>query len=279
MADVGDFDLGEPGSGDAPPLEPPPPERHSLLPVAIAGVALLLGLGGAAYFVMRPKAPEASPPPATTLVESLPSSAPPASPTPAGLPSLADSDAFVRAQAAGLSSHPQLALWLQARGLVRTFATAVLNIADGRSPAPLVAFLAPKQKFAAVDKAGALVADPKSFESYDALTEGVASLDTAGVAQVYRTLLPLLSAAYKELGYPDGDFPKVTERALAHLLQTPVPSGDIAVKKDGLFYRYADPKLEGLSLAQKQLLRTGPANAKRLQEKLRALYRELGFTP
>lgn len=278
MADVDDFDLSGPEPGTEPPLDPLP-EPRSPLPIVLAGVALLLGLGGAVFFLMRPAAPKAGSPPPTTLVEVGPSPAATTSAPPAGLPDLAESDAFVREQAAGLSSHPQLATWLQARGLVRTFATAVLNIADGRSPAPLVAFLAPKQKFNAVDKGGVLIADPKSFEAYNELTEGVASLDTAGVARVYRTLLPLLSAAYKELGYPEGDFSRTTERALGHLLQAPVPASDIAVKKDGLFYRYADPRLESLSLAQKQLLRMGPANAKRLQEKLRALYRELGFTP
>jgi hypothetical protein len=278
MSDLDDFSLGGSDPGSEPPLEPAPPEPRSWLPIVAAGVALVAALGAAAYFMVRPaRTPTATPAP--TLIEAEPSPLPSPSALPSGLPPLADSDVFVRELAAGLSSHPQLALWLQARGLVRTFATAVLNIADGRSPAPLVPFLAPRQKFSVLDTNGSMVADPKAFRTYDALTEAVASLDTAGVARVYRTLLPLLSAAYKELGYPDADFSRTTERALAHLLQTPVPAGDIAVRKDGPFYRYADPKLEGLSLAQKQLLRTGPTNARRLQEKLRALYKELGFTP
>lgn len=279
MSDVDDFDLGSADAGAEPPLEPLPPEPRSLLPLVIAGVALVVGLGGAAFFLMRPAPPEVSPTPPPTSLDAGGTPSPSPSGIPSGLPSLADSDAFVRAQVAALSSHPSLAAWLESRGLVRTFATAVLNVADGRSPAALVPFVAPKRKFAALAKGGALVADPRAFAAYNDLTEAVASLDTAGAARVYRTLLPLLSAAYKELGYPDGDFSRTTERALSHLLQTPVPAGDIALKKDGLVFRYADPKLEELSLAQKQLLRTGPVNARRLQEKLRALYRELGLTP
>jgi hypothetical protein len=185
----------------------------------------------------------------------------------------------VREQAVGLSPHPQLAVWLATRGLVRIFATSVLNIADGRSPAPLVPFLAPTTKFSAAVKGDRLLADPRSFAEYDEFANAVASLDTAAVAGLYKTCLPLLKAAYAELGYPNADFSQTTERAIARLLETPVPEGEVALRKGPLFYQYADPALEGLSLAQKQLLRTGPRNAKLLQRKLRDLYRELGFTP
>jgi hypothetical protein len=195
------------------------------------------------------------------------------------MPPVAESDGFVRDLLSSLSTHPELARWLEAPGLVRTFAASVLNVAEGRSPAVLVPFLAPKQKFILMDKGGRLVADPKSFAAYDALTEGVASLDTAGVARAYRTALPLLSAAYRELGYPDGNFDALLERALGQLLKAPIPEGEPTLVKGPMGFRYADPALEGLSFAQKQLLRTGPANAKRLQQKLRELYRELGFTP
>ena len=40
-------------------------------------------------------------------------------------------------------------------------------------------------------------------------------------------------------------------------------------------YTFADRELEGLSLAQKHLLRLGPDNARRVQDKLRALARAL----
>jgi Protein of unknown function (DUF3014) len=279
MADLDDFKLDEEGSAeDLPGTLPPPPPGPP--PGLLAGGALLVAaLGAGAFFLLRRPAPPplaSAPPPALSLP-------PAASLSPAqterALPPLAESDAFVRELAQGLSAHPLLAAWLEARGLVRTFAASVLNIAEGRSPAGFVPFLAPGQKFAAVERGGRLVADPRYFQAYDGMSAAVTSLDTAGVVRVYRTLLPLLGAAYKELGYPDADFTLVTERAIAHLLATPLPAGEIPLRKDSLFLRYADPRLEGLSLAQKQLLRTGPANAKRLQEKLRELYREFGFTP
>jgi len=283
MSDLEDFELGE---GDPAAAQPPadPPGNEPRSPLAILGLALLLlvAIGAAVFLVLRHPSAEPAALPSTQPplgATASPVENPPAAESRATLPSVEDSDPFVREQAAGLSSHPQLAVWLATRGLVRIFATSVLNIADGRSPAPLVPFLAPKTKFSAASKGGRLLADPQSFAAYDELANAVASLDTAGVARVYGTCLPLLNAAYAELGYPNADFSQTTERAIARLLETPAIGGEVALRKGPLFYQYADPALEGLSFAQKQLLRTGPRNVKLLQGKLRDLYRELGFTP
>jgi hypothetical protein len=43
-------------------------------------------------------------------------------------------------------------------------------------------------------------------------------------------------------------------------------------------YKYDDPKLEALTLAQKQLLRMGPRNVRLIQAKLREMAPYLGIT-
>ncbi len=50
------------------------------------------------------------------------------------------------------------------------------------------------------------------------------------------------------------------------------PAGGAATKR----YEFADPALESLSDAQKQRLRMGPANAKRVTAKLREIQSALG---
>jgi hypothetical protein len=45
----------------------------------------------------------------------------------------------------------------------------------------------------------------------------------------------------------------------------------------GIGYAFADPKLEGLSRAQKQLLRMGPQNVRAIQGKLREIAGVLGI--
>jgi hypothetical protein len=93
-------------------------------------------------------------------------------------------------------------------------------------------------------------------------------------------LRPRLQEAYSELGHPDGDIDAAIERALVRLLETPVPQGEIALTPATVSYRYAGRDgrdLEGLSAAQKQLLRMGPRNMAAVQRQLWAIARELGI--
>ena len=195
------------------------------------------------------------------------------------LPSLEESDAFVRDLARGLSSHPQLGAWLAARGLVRILTVAVQNVAEGRSPAPFLPFLTPSIRFQAVERQGRLLADPASFAAYDEFADGVASLDASECARVYKILSPLFATAYGELGSPAGTFEQAVARAIDVLRAAPVPDGDILLRRGPVFLEYGDPKLEGLSLAQKHLLRMGPRNARMVKAKAEEVAQALGLPP
>ena len=67
------------------------------------------------------------------------------------------------------------------------------------------------------------------------------------------------------------------EGALVKLLSTPVPDDPIEVRASGGVYAYANPQLEQLSSAQKLLIRTGPANARKIQARLREIALALGI--
>ncbi len=113
--------------------------------------------------------------------------------------------------------------------------------------------------------------DPRSYERYTAIAEAVASIDPAGAAKLYATLKPRIEEAHREQGFPDQPFDRTLERAIAMLLAVPVPDGDPRVEPVGVVYGFADPRLENLNGAQKQLLRMGPANARAIQAKLREI--------
>lgn len=283
MADLDDFDLdpearrreGEPGperEGDDTDLSfgDTTPRRGGSLLIVWMAVALVAALAGV-LFVLRPaalfrsaeKPAVATPPTPLPPVPSVSASEEPAVP----LPPLAESDAFVREQAKGLSSDAQLARWLAAPGLIRTLTVSIQNVAEGRSPAPFLQFVVASPRFAVVEKGGRLTADPKSYAAYDAFADGIAALDAAECTRVYGLLQPLFGAAYAELGYPAGDFPKTLKRAFDALRETPVPDGDVELRKGRVFYEFVDPRLEGLSFAQKQLIRMGPRNLRLIQGK------------
>ncbi len=288
MPDLDDFpiDGGPPGGPDEPPdpdelRDPYEPEekREPRLPIGLiaAGVGLLAAVTIGVLLLLRP-GKKIDPLPPEPVFPTAPTSPPSAEPGPP-LPVLSESDAFVRDLARGLSTHPQLAAWLAARDLVRTLTVAIQNVAEGRSPARFLPFLTPTVHFQAVEKAGALVADPRSFAVYDDFASAVASLDAAEVARVHAILAPLFGAAYAELGYPADDFSKAVARAAEVIAKTPVPDGEIALRRGPTFLEFADPKLESLSLAQKQLLRMGPANARKVQSKAAELVKALSVTP
>jgi hypothetical protein len=184
--------------------------------------------------------------------------------------------------ARALSTHPLYALWLAQTELVRTFAAVVSNVAEGESPRAHLSFLAPKGGFQAKEqRSGRLILDPRSHARYDAVGDAVASLDAAECARVYRLLEPLFESAHRELGHPEGGFSKTLALAFRRLLDVPVLEGEVSlveVKKAVVVYAYADEKLEALSVPQKHLLRMGPANVRRIQEKIRAISDALGLS-
>jgi hypothetical protein len=213
-----------------------------------------------------------------------PSATPAATPSPEGvaLPPLDQSDGVVRELAARVSADPRLALWLGADDLVRRFAAVAVNVAGGENPRTHVLYLAPREGFRVTRRQGRLVADPASYARYDALADGVASLDAAGCARAYRLLAPLVEAAARELGRPAGGFEGVLAEAFASLLAVPVIEGDVPLRpvtRAVVLYEYADARLESLAPAQKQLLRMGPRNVSRVQAKLRELSAALGLKP
>ncbi len=247
----------------------PEPRRALLFPATLAIVAVVaLALLAVVYLVFRhPAAPKATPRPAASAATPAPApSATPAVP----LPALDQSDAFVRQTASGLSANPDVARWLGRTALVRTLTVVVVNIADGETPRPHLEFLAPKQRFRAARRPGqVIVPDGASFAGYEAFGDAIASVDATVAANAYQTLEPLFDAAYVDLGHPEGGFRKALDKAIKALLAVPVLPADVELLPHAVGFRYADPKLEGLTPAQKQFLRIGPRNVRLVQGKLR----------
>ena len=102
--------------------------------------------------------------------------------------------------------------------------------------------------------------------------------DARAAAALFRIWQPRIDQAYRELGYPDESFSDVLLAAFRQLLAVPEIRGRPLLVPEGVGYAYADPELENLSASQKQLLRMGPENVLRVQQKLREIARHLGFS-
>jgi hypothetical protein len=265
-------------------------QRKSILITAVLLGVLIIGAGVLYWwYYMRPPAPPpvVEPPKAQ---ETSPSSPPPAEPKPAEekepvpepavtLPALDQSDDLVKQTITGLSPHGKIADWMKIKNLIRVITAAVDNIARGESPRAHLGFLFYGQVFSVGEKGGKLYLHPKSYGRYDLLADAFVSLNTGRTVQAYQKLKPLFQEAYRELGYPEKDFHATLIRAIRRVLEVPVVEGEILLKEEGkgVNYLYADDGLERMNEIQKHLLRMGPKNTRKMQQKLREIALGLGI--
>jgi hypothetical protein len=268
MSELGDLQLDKWQS----PVEPEG-NRFALRIVAI--ILVLAALAAAGYFLYWRKA---QPAPADVRAHTEQPVAADTTPKPVAeageaidLPELSQTDAIVRQLVGGLSSHPSVAAWLAGDQLIRNFVASTLNIAGGRTPSVQLNRLRPTQKFQVHGSGADLSIDPRSYARYNTYADAVAALDARGTARLYATLKPRIQDAYKELGYPDGDFDRVMAGAINELLKTPVIDGRVGLVSKSVSYEFADSRLQSLSPAQRQLLRMGPRNVRLIQAKLQEI--------
>jgi hypothetical protein len=264
---------------DKPTETPPDRDGRSGGPWVAAAVVVLLAALVAAVVVLRRAEPQE--PPGQAMTDQ-----PVAEPTAAGqaergenidLPPLDATDPIVRKLVQQLSSHPKAAAWLATPRLLRNFAVVTLNVSEGRSPASHLRPLMPSARFRPRQAVGTWSVDPRSYERYDGYADAIGALDARGTARLYATLKPRIVEAYAELGVAEADVDAVLERAIIHLLATPVVEGNVRLREKTISYAFADERLESLSAAQKHLLRMGPRNVRIIQAKLRDLSLYLGI--
>jgi Protein of unknown function (DUF3014) len=278
MNDLPDHELQRPPT-EAPRPTPPPTHPAGLW----SAIALLVAAGvAAAYFAFGWRARPALPP-TTTPSPQATVNEPPLSlggrGEPVAIPPLDASDALVRTLARALSANPAVTAWLTTNGLIRNFAVVVANVADGAAPARHLTVLRPSSALRVVERDRGSYLDPRSYDRYAFIADAVASVDPAGAAKLYATLKPRIEEAHRELGSPDRSFDRTLERAIVVILDTPSLDGRVRLKPKGIGYAYGDERLEGLTSAQKQLLRMGPRNGRIIKGRLREIALALGIPP
>ena len=261
-----------PASAPAGGAEAAPSGARGGRAAAAIAVFVLGGLALVAYWWFgREEAP--SEPEAAAIVEPEPAPAPVEEPL--ELPPLDASDEFLRALLAALTEHPDVLGWLLGDELARNIAIAVDNVADGDSPRRALRGLAPAGDFAAAGEGEERRVDPASFRRYDSVAAAIAGADAPALARVIEDVMPLMEAAYAELGRPDRTFAVALLAALDRLVAVPVPETPILLEERTLRFEYRDPRLERLDEASKHLLRLGPDNQRKVQNTLGSLAEEL----
>ena len=255
--------------------------REGISPVTISVVLVLLAAlsGGIAYWWMG-KTPTGDDTVAPVVDDGEESGTAPVASAPVEateprerptLPSLANSDPVLRDWVGRLSKHPSLAQWLVSEDLVRRFVASVDAVARGDSPSGQLEMIQLEGPFQVLDTASGLRVNPATYRRYDLAAEVFTSLDIGASVRLYHDFEPLFEQAHAEIAEPGRSFRQTFAEAIDRILAVRLPTTEPTLERHLLVYHFADPDLEAASPAVKHLLRMGPDNARKVQNRLRFL--------
>jgi hypothetical protein len=156
-------------------------------------------------------------------------------------------------------------------GLIQRFVVSVTNLANDEMAPNHQLLTPPEQNFRVYSQAGKQWIDAASYKRYTPYVDMLESFDNEALLNIYGIYKDDIQAKFAEIGDPDQDFNSVLLDAIDQLLDTPEVPVPVEVYTDSVAYKYADDRLESLNEPQKQLLRTGPDNMRRIKAKLREL--------
>jgi len=189
------------------------------------------------------------------------------------LPSLDDSDSFVISGINEYLNDSTMKLILT-DDVIRRGVVFIDNIATGKIAKNHTPVVKPQGKFSIID-GDILIIDPNSYERYTPYVKIFTGMSAAQVVRLYKEFEPLINTAYIEIGYNDGEFYQTLNDAIDLLLDTPDPDSELPLLRDSVNYQYAYSEWEQLPAAQKQLLRMGPENMKKVKAALRNIKKQL----
>ncbi|MBB1346702.1 DUF3014 domain-containing protein [Pseudoalteromonas sp. SG45-2] len=189
------------------------------------------------------------------------------------LPTLNESDAVVVAKMDEYLSDSVMSLMVT-DDVIRRGVVFVDNLAKGKVAKKHTPVVQPEEKFS-VNEGDILTINPNSYERYTPYVKIFTSMSAAQAVRMYEEYKPLINNAYSEIGYGDDEFNQTLTDAIDLLLDTPEPEGDLPLLRDSVTYQYAFSEWEQLPAAQKQLLRMGPENMKKVKAALRDIKAQL----
>ena len=185
------------------------------------------------------------------------------------------SDGTVKTKLLSLSDYDEFARLLINEALLERFVITTNTLAEENIADNNRVLVQPEQPFRTYRQADKEWIDPASYKRYAPYVDILESLETASLLQLYQEYKPAIENIFSEIGNPSDSFDQKLEEAIDVLLDTPEVPFPVEVFTDSVMYKFADRQLESLSAPQKQLLRTGPENMRRIKAKLREIKESL----
>ena len=162
-------------------------------------------------------------------------------------------------------------LWLRTDDILRRSASYLDGLARGVILSNIFPLSSPTGEFSTHRDEQTIWLNAGNYERYDNTVSVLSALDMDLAAQIFHLTRPLLEGAFSELGYRPRQMDGIILTALDQILNTPVIFEPIQLSRDSVNFKFSDSKLESLTPLQKQLVRAGPENTRRLQKQAELL--------
>ena len=181
------------------------------------------------------------------------------------------SDAAIETALVTIANSNVITDLLVDEALLQRFVVTITNLADDQM-APNHRLLTPPDKtFRIYQQAEREWIDPASYKRYTPYVEAMEAMDNERLLTLFERYEGEMTSSYEEIATSRRSFDETMIEAIDTLLDTPEVPVPVEVYSDSVVYKYKDERLESLSAPQKQLLRTGPDNMRRVKAKLREI--------
>ena len=187
---------------------------------------------------------------------------------------LANSDEVFRTALTELSA--KLVDWISVKDVIRKYIVIINDLSQKQILYKHRKFLKMPQKMQVKEDSTGLFIAEESYQRYDLLADTIADIDVPKALGVYMTFKPLFEQVYTKFSYPENyRVEDIFIKAAAAIIQAPVLERRIKVVRHSVGYKFADKRLEAMNDVEKQMLRMGSKNTKKIQEKLKQFVKGL----
>jgi hypothetical protein len=182
---------------------------------------------------------------------------------------LDESDAAVKNALITIATSALVEKYLVDESLLQKFVINVNSIANQEMSPNHSLVAAPEEEFRVYQQADSEWIDAASFKRYNSYVDALESMSTEDLIKLMNTYRGILESKFAEIAPPNSSFNSTLLKAINELLDTPIVPLPIEVYSDSVMFKFKDEQLEALSGPQKQLIRTGPENTRRIKDILR----------
>ena len=186
------------------------------------------------------------------------------------MPALEYSDDSFRKELKNVSED--LLHWFTDESLIRKYIMIMNDLSQNQLLYKHVSFLKMSQQIVVKTDEKGLYLGNESYHRYDRLADAIDTINVEKGLGLYLVFRPLFKQVYDGFAYPNEySLEDMFMKASASVIKAPIIETRISLRKHSIMYKFVDKKLEALDAVDKQMLRMGPENTKKIQAKLRQL--------